>query len=80
MVSLTFLYQDFTTICYIYFMSKEKNYHIIGGDPSCDDCEICKAMAKAEKEGRELSMKELVDLMEKQNYLNFVEKKGYYEN
>ena len=50
------------------------------GDPSCDDCEICKAMAKAEEEGTDLTDEELIELFEKQNYKNFIEKKGYYEN
>jgi hypothetical protein len=59
-------------------MSKIK--HIIVGDPSCDDCEICKAMAKAEEEGTDLTDEELIELFEKQNYKNFIEKKGYYEN
>ena len=40
--------------------------HIIVGDPSCDDCEICKAMAKAEKEGREITPEE-ADRVERSN-------------
>ncbi|MDO8511769.1 MAG: hypothetical protein Q7S57_00710 [bacterium] len=32
----------------------------------CDDCAICRAMALAEKEGRELDMNELLTAFEEQ--------------
>jgi len=57
-------------------MKKQKIFNIIGGDVDCDDCEVCKLMAKAEKEGRELGFEELKNVMEKQNYINFMQRKG----
>ena len=45
-------------------------FQIIGGEPDCDDCEVCRAMAKAEKEGRELGFMELKEAMDKQNEIN----------
>lgn len=47
-------------------MSKEKIFNISVGKSDCEDCEVCRLMEKAEKEGRELTSKELVDSMEKQ--------------
>jgi hypothetical protein len=45
---------------------KQKTFHIIGGETDCDDCEVCKAVAQAEKEGRDLSFEELTKAMEEQ--------------
>ena len=61
-------------------MSKEKVFHIIGGQPEYDDCEICKAMQKAENEGREITPEELGEAMAKQDEINFMRKMGIYEN
>jgi len=54
-------------------MKKQKIFNIIGGEMDCDNCEVCKLMAQAEKEGRELSLEELTKVMEKQG-----QKQGVY--
>lgn len=48
-------------------------------DYDCD-CLVCMAMQKADEEKRELTGEELVNSMQKQNYINFINKKGENEN